>query len=79
MNDYMQMHIAQDRIRERLAEAQRERLVRSARAAQPRPIEFHGSTGSLGSLVVRPIKRVLSAIGHAVHPVSKLGEGTAHA
>lgn len=74
------MWMAQDRINERLAEAQRERLIRAARAAAPRAVEFHGATGSFASNLVAPVKQFFAAIAHAVHqPAARLGKNPTHA
>ncbi len=65
--------MAQVLINERLAEAQRERLVRAARASAPRPIEFRGSTGSFAAAIVAPVKKLFAAFGHAAQrPVTGL-------
>lgn len=80
MNSMQTTWIAQDRINERLAEAQRERLIRAARASSPRPIGFSGATGSFASSLVQPVKNVIAAIGRAVHqPANDLGETASHA
>ena len=75
MNTMQTQWIAQDRINERLAEAQRERLIRSARASSPRPIGFAGSTGSFASNLFQPLKNAITAFGRTVHqPATGLGK-----
>lgn len=80
MNSMHTTWIAQDRINERLAEAQRERLIRAARDSAPRPIGFSGTTGSFASTVVQPVKNAIAALGRAVHqPVAGLGKTATNA
>lgn len=87
MNSMPTNLMAQDQVHARLAEAQRERLIRSAHAATPRPVEFHGSTGSFVTILVAPIKHLLAAFGRVVNhpapsfgdPASGLGKTASHA
>lgn len=79
MNSMQTAWIAQDRINERLAEAQRERLIRAARASSPRPIGFSGTTGSFASALVQPVKNAIAAFGRAVHQPAGLGKTATHA
>jgi len=72
--------MAQPQIHERLAEAERERLIRVARAASPRPVGFTGATGTFAANLVQPLKSAIAAVGRAVHqPATGLGKTTTHA
>lgn len=79
MNSMQTTWIAQDRINERLAEAQRERLIRAARDSAPRPIGFSGTTGSFAGLLIQPVKIAIAAIARAVHPPAGLGKSATNA
>ncbi len=80
MNSMPTNLMAQDQVRARLAEAQREQLIRVARASSPRPVGFAGSTGSFVGLLVQPVRNVVAAVNRAVHqPATGLGETATHA
>lgn len=80
MNSMHTTWIAQDRINERIAEAQRERLIRAARASSPRPIGFSGATGSFAVNLIQPVKNAIAALGRVVHqPATGLGKTATHA